>query len=295
MNKYNPENALQDFLTYLIGVKRHSSRTVKAYEYDLRVFITGVRVLGINDITREHIESYLSSIPSSDKGSTANYNRKLSALHSFFQYLEDRGFNNPTKDFKPAKNHKRQISYLTEEERSELLKTVGNKATPFYKKRDLAIFSIFLNVGIRVSELVNLELKDIELRNDGCSYIRVIRKGGSEDKLPISESVASRLSAYLGKRPNIKSNKVFLSKNQKPLSPNSVYYLVKKYLKKSGIRKEKMGPHILRHTVGVSLLKKGVDLVTIQKILGHKRLDTTSIYLHIESEDIAQAINLISI
>jgi site-specific recombinase XerD len=77
--------------------------------------------------------------------------------------------------------------------------------------------------------------------------------------------------------------------------PNSIYYLVRGYLTKAGIRKKKMGPHVLRHTVGVSLLKNGVDLVTIQKILGHKRLDTTSIYLHVEPEDIERAVKLISL
>ena len=292
------EVAKKEYLNFSAGISRFSDRTINAYDFDLSDFISYMyskEKINTSDLERGDIEALLANIHHSVSGSTANYNRKLSSLRSFFKFLVKHGLNNnPVEDFKPTKNHTRQISYLTEIERERLIETIKNKATPFYRNRDLAIISLFLTVGIRVSELTNLKVSDIDFSDKETNYIRVLRKGGSEDRLPISELVAGRIKSYLKKRKE-NSNEVFLSKRSRPLKSNSVYYLVKEYLKKAGIQKTKMGPHILRHTTAVSLLKKGVDLMTISKILGHKRLDTTSVYLHVEPEDIERAINLISI
>ncbi|OGM12729.1 hypothetical protein A2141_01985 [Candidatus Woesebacteria bacterium RBG_16_40_11] len=299
MSSYKLETAINGFLGYLRSVKRLSNRTIKAYQYDLTSFLGYFRdnnVLDIEDISKEHINQYLSCITLSKTGSTANYNRKLSCIRSFYNYLGQKGFNKAfIEEYRPVKNHSRQISYLTEVEKKKFIDTVKYHSTPFYKIRDLSIISLFLNTGIRVSELVNLRIDDIDFRKEGFSYIRITRKGGSEETLPLSNEVAKRIQKYLKKRPQIKERRVFIGRKGTNLQANSIYYLVKKYLRKADINKKKMGPHMLRHTVGVSLLKKGVDLFTIQKILGHKRLDTTSVYLHVEPEDIERAINLITI
>jgi len=297
-NEISLDEAKIHYLDFSSGISRYSERTVRAYDFDLSDFVKYMnsrKIFKISDLDKSEIEIFLASIPRPESGSTANYNRKLSSLRSFFKYLVRHGLkDNPVEDFKPTKNHIRQISYLSEDERKKLIYVVENETTPFYRNRDLAIISLFLTLGIRVSELTNLKVSDIEFSHEGLSYIRVRRKGGNEDRLPISELVAERIKNYLHKRKNFSDN-VFMSKKGSPLRPNSVYYLVKEYLNKAGIHKKKMGPHILRHTVGVSLLRRGIDLMTISRILGHKHLDTTSVYLHIEPQDMEKAINLISI
>lgn len=288
-----------EFINYMYGIVRLSEKTVKAYKFDLKYFVEFMLKNGkanVFEIQKEDIEAFLATIPHSKSGSMANYNRKVFSLRSFFKFLERRGLkDNPTNEFKPTKDHIRQISYLSEVERQELIEAVQRTATRFYKLRDLAIISLFLNVGIRVSELTGLEIKDIDLRDEGVSYIKVNRKGGSQDRLPISQQVAVRIKAYLAKRGSSSESSLFLGRRGTVIRSNTVYHLVRMYLRRAGIKKEKMGPHILRHTVGVSLLRKGVDLVTIQRILGHKKLDTTSIYLHIEPEDIERAVELTGI
>lgn len=297
-NKLELEEMVKQFLNYLNGVARFSDRTVLAYRYDLSSLVRFMKNTGIKDVAeiqRSDIEAFLAHIPHSDTGSVANYNRRLSSLRSFFKFLIRHGLeNNPTEEFLPTKNHVRQISYLNENERVNLMDTIKNQATPFYRNRDLAIISLFLTTGMRVSELTNLKINDIDFKNERDSYLVVRRKGGSEDRLPIPELVANRIKKYLQKR-KVNSEEVFLSKRGESLKPNSVYYMVRKYLRKAGIQKKKMGPHILRHTVAVSLLKRKVDLMTISRLLGHRRLDTTAVYLHIEPQDIENAVNLISI
>lgn len=290
-------NNINEFLKYKTNVENLASRSYKAYEHDLQesflpFLITHNRRV-VSEITSLDIEEYLTHIKQRSKtGSVANRNRKLASIKSFFKYLQIKGIaQNIIGDIKPIKNRTKIISYLTETEKEQLLNTVERVATPFYKARDIAILKLFLNTGVRVSELINLQMQDIEFHSKGISYIRIKRKGGNEAQLPINYKTMYAIRAYLAKRKDIETSiYVFLSKNNKQLETNSVYHLVKHYLHKAGIEKRKWGPHILRHTVGVSLRRRGIDIATIQLLLGHKKLETTAIYLNVESQDLVKAV-----
>lgn len=293
-------NYIHDFLHYKANVENLATRSYEAYEHDLLnsflPFLNSRSIHDITQITQRDIEDYLTQVKISSKtGSVANRNRKLASIQSMFVFLQKREITqNVVMDIKPLKTHAKIISYLTESEKEHLEHTVENKATPFYKARDIAIFKLFLCTGIRVSELTNLRIQDLELHSKGISYIHVRRKGGNEVQLPINNKAAYAIKMYLAKRKDTNATApVFVSKNNNPLEPNSVYHLVKHYLREASISKKKWGPHILRHTVGVSLRRRGVDIATIQNLLGHKKLETTAIYLNVEPQDLEKAVQLL--
>lgn len=294
-------NQIIEFLSYKSDLENASSKTKLAYLHDLMSkflpFLEKRHILDAASVSQKEIEDFLLEVKNGSKnGSTSNMNRKLACIKSFFGFLQKRNRvkNNPAADIKSPKNHTTAISYLSEDEQIKLITAVKETATPYYRSRDLAILKLFLGTGIRVSELVNLKIKDIEFRTKGTGYIRIKRKGGDENLIPVNLKVLFAIKTYLDKRDNLKPEEfVFLSKNNQQMRQNTIYHLVKHYLQSAGIEKRKWGPHILRHTVGVTLRRKGVDIATIQHLLGHKKLETTSIYLNVESQDLEKAVQLL--
>ncbi|KKS96366.1 MAG: tyrosine recombinase XerD subunit, integrase/recombinase XerD [Candidatus Gottesmanbacteria bacterium GW2011_GWA2_43_14] len=301
MKKNSLHNQIVEFLSYKYDLENASSKTKLAYLHDLLgkflPFLEKRSIFDASAITQKDIEDFLLEVKNHSKnGSTANMNRKLACIKSFFNFLLKRNKvkNNPASEIKSPKNHSTAISYLSEDEQVRLITTVKETATPFYRDRDLAILKLFLGTGIRVSELINLKVKEIEFRTKGTGYIRVKRKGGDENLVPVNLKVLFAIKTYLGKRQELKPEQyVFLSKNLQQMRQNTVYYLVKHYLHAAGIEKKKWGPHILRHTVGVTLRRRGVDIATIQHLLGHRKLETTSVYLNVESQDLEKAVQLL--
>jgi site-specific recombinase XerD len=167
---------------------------------------------------------------------------------------------------------------------------VRRVATPYYLARDFAIVSTFLGTGVRLSELVGLTLTNIEVQSAQAS-IRVRGKGNKERIIPLNVEVAESLRKYLTTRPEVPTRNLFVSRLGNALGTGSVYHLIKRYLKEAGIKKEKVGVHSLRHTFGASLLNSGANLVVIQELLGHRKLETTRRYLHINNVDLRNAVD----
>lgn len=293
-------NYINEFIQFKANVENRQPETCGAYRYDLqKVFLPFLSKRGINsilEIKEIDIEEFLTLIKQrSITGSVSNRNRKLASIQAFYTFLQKKGItHNIISDIKPLRNHAKVISYLSESEKDHLLETVENSSTPFYKFRDIAVFKLFLCTGIRVSELTNLQIQDIEFHSKGMSYIHIQRKGGNEVQLPINTKAVYAIKIYLAKRKDTSpTSPAFTSKNNKKLEPNSVYHLVKHYLQEAEISKRKWGPHILRHTVGVSLRRRGIDIATIQNLLGHKKLETTAIYLNVEPQDLEKAVQLL--
>ena len=182
----------------------------------------------------------------------------------------------------------KEPSYLNEQEYKKLIDTIEKNASPFFKLRDLAIISLFVGTGIRVSELVGLHINDVDLLN---KEIKVKRKRNKEQTIPFSENVKDRLSEYLKTRPKTQEPYLFVSKIRRGLKQNSVYSIVKKYLLKAGIEKSKQGPHVLRHTCFTLLLRKDVHPVVIQHLAGHSSFDTTRRYLHLNNKQVRDAVD----
>jgi len=179
-------------------------------------------------------------------------------------------------------------SYFTEIEYLHLLNTVREYAPPKCLKRDLAIVSLFLGTGIRRSELVNLDLNDVNLKE---GIIKVIRKGGDQQLVEMGPDVVKTLKEYSGERGS-KAGPFFISNRGKRINETTVYYLVKKYLYFSDL---KGSVHSLRHTCFTELARKGVSFPVIQAIAGHRRAETTSRYTHTQETDRRKAVKLIKL
>lgn len=284
---------ITQFLNYITVERGFSPRTVEAYRHDLGKFIEFLERSGnpdITTITKDDVRKFLSQKARTNGAVTRA--RKLSSIKSFFKYLGREGIvsANPVSDIEAPKLPEKEPSYLTKEEYKDLIVAVKKEATPFYLSRDVAIVMLLLRTGIRLSELAGLTLDKVNL-NNGSSAIKVRGKGNKERIIPLADEAAQALDKYLTHRPEVQSRHLFISRLGEELRPRSVYHLVKKYLNAAGIKKEKVAVHSLRHTFAASLLRNDTNLVVIQALLGHKKLETTRRYLHIEDVNLRNAVD----
>ncbi len=294
---------IDGFLRYLDMERGFSQRTVSAYAYDLAKFSEFAvmrigEVCNVEDIDPYLIRTYLQFLANTGYkkcNMAVSRGRKLATLKSFFKYLLAEGSvkGDPTMQLKMPRTKQKEPSYLTEPEYKRLLKAVKNNATKYFKQRDVAIVNILLGMGLRLSELVELNIGDV---NFDDRTIKATRKGNQERILPANKEVMMSIQRYLKTRKNRETqHPLFLSKRNQRIDNASVWRVVKKYLKQAGIEKEKLSPHTLRHTFATTLLKQGENLLTIKKLLSHRNLRTTERYLHINDQDLRSAVGKIDL
>ena len=306
---------LRDFLIYHETIKGQSPRTISEYYLDLRMFLRFIKLMRsempihtrlddipIKDIDADYIGtittsevfdflSYLANdrtpnpdAPVPDYGIEASSRaRKLSAIKSFYKYLTMRTKQleeNPVADLEYPKLRKSLPKYLTLEQSSALLQAVSGPN----EKRDYAILMIFLNCGIRRSELVGLNLTDVYE-----DRLRVVGKGNKERFVYFGSACRKAIDAYLPERNKkvLTDNRaLFGSRDGNRISVTAVHRLVKKALLQAGLDATQFSAHKLRHTAATMMLSGGVDVKTVQEVLGHENLNTTQIYTHIESTEL---------
>ena len=309
---------LRDFLTYHETIKGQSQKTISEYYLDLRMFLRFIKLMRgdmplntrlddidikdvdiefIRSITTSDIFDFLSYLandrvvnpdsPAPEYGisSTARA-RKLSAIKSFYKYLTVRTKQlqeNPVADLEYPKLRKSLPRYLTLEQSAALLKAVSGQNG----KRDYAILMLFLNCGIRRSELVGLNLTDVYE-----DRIRVVGKGNKERIVYFGAACRKAIDAYLVERNQkvLTDNRaLFGSRDGNRISVTAVHRLVKKALLQAGLDATQFSAHKLRHTAATMMLSGGVDVKTVQEVLGHENLNTTQIYTHIENTELKVA------
>ena len=319
MKKYTDcPQVLRDFLAYHENIKAQSPRTISEYYLDLRMFLRFIKLMRndmpvnsdlniipikdididyIRTITTSEIFDFLSYLAndrepnpeaySPTKGiSPTSRSRKLSAIKSFYKYLTIRTkqlSDNPVADLEYPKLRKSLPKYLTMSESAALLKSVSG----MNQKRDYAILMLFLNCGIRRSELVGLNINDVYE-----DRIRVIGKGNKERFVYFGSSCRKAIDAYLPERNKqvLTDNRaLFGSRDHKRISVSAVHRLVKKALLQAGLDPDQYSAHKLRHTAATMMLSGGVDVKTVQEVLGHENLNTTQIYTHIENTELKLA------
>ncbi len=319
MRKYaDIPQILRDFLTYHETIKGQSQLTISEYALDLRMFLrfmklmrndmpvsTDLETIDIRDVDIAFIReiktsdifdflSYLASdrplnpdSPAADLGvSPTTRARKLSAIKSFYKYLTVRTKQlqeNPVADLEYPKLRKSLPKYLTLEQSSALLRSVSGQN----QKRDYAILMLFLNCGIRRSELVGLNLTDVYE-----DRIRVVGKGNKERFVYFGSACRKAIDAYLPERHKkvLSDNRaLFGSRDNNRISVAAVHRLVKKALLQAGLDASQFSAHKLRHTAATMMLSGGVDVKTVQEVLGHENLNTTQIYTHIENTELKLA------
>jgi len=281
----------EKFLHWLEFEKGRSKKTISAYDFELVRFTDYFKKQEINSIKKiekKHIRNFLSNL--SNTNGKQGRARALSSIKSFLKYLVRENYLESDPSFgidTPKINHK-VPSYFTETEYLHLLNTIREYAALKCLKRDLAIISLFLGTGIRRSELINLDLNDVNLKQ---GTIKVIRKGGDQQLVEMGPDVIKALKEYLETRGG-KAGPFFISNRGKRIDEATVYYLVKKYLYFADL---KGSPHSLRHTCFTELARKGTPFPVIQAIAGHKRAETTSRYTHTQEDDRREAVKLIKL
>lgn len=289
---------ITSFLSYLQMEKGYSIHTVRNYEGDLRQFIRFVatkkgtqgNISDINLIDYKLIRSYLGEL--FDRCRRTTIARKLSALKSFFRFLELRGFCpiNPASEIATPKQEKHIPTYIPIDEMFALLQKPDREKESGL--RDVSILELLYSSGLRVSELVNLNLEHLDLK---ARLVRVSGKGGKERVLPVGRKAIAALSEYLEHTAQQRQKAgyrrdqgpLFLNYRGGRLSARSVHRLVKRYSLECGITTE-ISPHTIRHTFATHLLDGGADLRSIQELLGHVNLSTTQKYTHVSIDKLME-------
>lgn len=315
MTNYRTEapEILRDFLAYHETIKAHSPRTVDEYYLDLRNFFRYLKrvrdpdlqdkeldEISIQDVDLDFVKkvtltdiydymTYLSRDRVRNSNSrdaeyglnAASRARKIATIRSFYHYLTNKVHlidQNPVKDIDSPKLKKSLPKYLTLDESVQLLESVEGKN----QERDYCILTLFLNCGLRISELVGLNLNDIQ-----DDALRILGKGNKVRIVYLNEACKQALEQYLAVRRPITGrdkNALFLSTRNERISRSGVHALVKKHLSEAGLDATQYSSHKLRHTAATLMLQNGVDVKAVQEVLGHDHLNTTEIYTHIDND-----------
>ncbi len=278
---------IDDYLNYLLLEKRLAINTKESYAFDLECFYEYFKNYDVNAMKEEDLVKYLKYLKEEKKLSSRSIERHLTTLRGFFKYLVKMDILNYdiTKNIDNLKISKYLPMTLTQEEVDILLDI---PLTDAFSYRTKAMLELMYGSGLRVSELVNLALNDIDLYNN---TILIAGKGNKERIVPLGEYAKEYLMDYLNirssliKRKNGNPDKLFLNNHGKPITRNGFNFLLNNLLKEKGIEKN-VTPHTLRHSFATHMLDNGADLRTIQELLGHSDIVTTRIYTHISKKQI---------
>ncbi len=298
---------VRDFLMYIQVVRGESKVTGEDYYFDLRTFFKYMKIkkCGVADVPFEQIDiididiDFIRKITLSDiyeflfflenvrKNSARSRSRRISCLRTFFKYLTNKAnllTDNPIEELDSPSLPKSLPRYLNLEDSVKLLESVEGPN----KQRDFAILTIFLNCGLRLSELVNLNLSDVK-----GEFITVNGKGNKQRSIFLNDACRDAIEDYLKIRPRDglrDRDALFVSRNRARISPKTVQWLVKKHLNAAGLSDQKLSTHKLRHTAATLMHRHGnVDIRVLQEILGHENLGTTQIYTHVDNDQVRAA------
>ena len=301
-SKQNPK-ILQDFLIYITVIQGKAKRTRAEYEYDLSLFLRFLTCMSenvdfeqietidikhidaefIKGITLEDIYMFLEYCETYRGNGNSSKARKVASIRAYFKYLYKKKkvlTVNPAEELETPKKGKRNPIYLTIDE-VDVLKT-GIRKTHYL--RDYCIVTLFLNCGLRISELCGINTTDIN-----GDVLKVIGKGNKEREVYLNEACLCAIDEYINYEREIRENiadakALFLSQKGTRLTPRTVQQLIKNLNERSGLGKEKLSPHKLRHTMATLSYQNGADILSLQQILGHSSVATTQIYTQSNSE-----------
>ena len=317
INVYPP--IFREFATYKTVIQGRSPATVEDYLSDLSLFfrvykhlrdhrgtpldeipIDDIDVKFLESVTRSEVYAVFNYLVNERGNKTCARARKLSALRSFYKYLtvtEHYFENNPVRDIESPKQSQKLPKYLTLDECIQLLQTIASDTESPTRDRDFAMVTLFLNCGMRLSELVGISLNDIDRE---MVSLRVIGKGSKERIIYLNDACRAALHAYLPVRaatadrirPEDKQALFLSTRRNQRISQKTVQYIVYKYLDMAGLGHKKLSTHKLRHTAATLMYQSGsVDVRVLKDILGHEQLNTTQIYTHVSDESMQRAMD----
>lgn len=283
----NLEELTEEFLRYLLIDKGYSNNTIESYKRDLLNFLEYNKNKNINDITNKELKGYIKNL-SNKNLNEKSIARNISCLKSFYKFLiiEKITIQNPAESLFIPKTKKSLPTTLTEE---EVFKLLDINLIDNFSYRNKAMLELMYGSGLRVSELINLKLQDVDLNQD---IVRIFGKGSKERIIPLGEYATEALKEYINKYRSSMLKKynndyLFLNNHGNQMTRQGFFKIIKGIAKEKNINKS-LSPHTLRHSFASHLLKYGADLRTIQELLGHSDISTTQIYTHITNEQLKQ-------
>ena len=318
INREDNPDFLNSFLDYTVTILNKSPNTIKEYNYDLATFLKFIKVhfkmtdeenfsnITIKDmsidtlkkIKLDDIHAFLSYLTNTYHSKATTRARKVSSIRVFFNYLCAKANLieiNPAQNLETPKLDRRLPKYLSLEDSIKLLDVTSNEDNRIYQ-RDYAIITLFLNCGMRLAELVGINIQDIDFSENRMT---VIGKGNKERAVYLNKACVHAVNEYLAVRPKegIKTDKLnsknalFLSERKERISRRTVQNIVDKELKAAGLDTNKYSVHKLRHTAATLMYQYGnVDIRALQEVLGHESISTTEIYTHVANEQARDAI-----
>ena len=311
MNSY--PMILMDFLDYLETIKGRSSNTVKEYAYDINLMIKyiiarkqNIKLKSFDDIVQIDssdvdlnffknidvidLHSFMGFLDHNRSNGSSTRSRKTSSIRTFYKYLiniRKLDIINPAELLDSPKKNIRQPVYLTLDESLDLLKVILREKDEEIKARDYCITVLFLNCGMRLSELSSINIDHIK-----TNTLRVIGKGNKERTVYLNDMCLDALDNYLKIRPEIDNDALFISKKRNRMSNRAIQYRIEHYLKAGGFDTSIYSVHKLRHTAATLMYQYGnVDIKVLQEILGHESVSTTQIYTHVDNNSLRSAVN----
>ena len=285
---YKEDHNLGSFFTFLYVEKGLSKNTVDAYKNDLNYFLSWLNKINIQDyknVTETVINDYVAHLFKNGLKSSS-VNRKISSLKSFYLFLIKKKLISlsPLSEVITPKKEQYLPSSMSEDEVEQLLQSPNIELD--IETRDKAMIEMLYATGMRISELINLKMIDIDIER---SVLKVLGKGSKERLVPFGEKASDSLSYYLKKRKKSSAKEVFLSNRGKKMTRTGFWQRIKIYLSREGL-KDTISPHTLRHAFATHLLNRGADLRSVQLLLGHSDLSTTQIYTHIAKQRLGEVL-----
>lgn len=298
---------IRDFLTYHRTIQGHSHKTIDEYYLDLRTFFRFIKMekgftptntvfeeITISDVdlslarsvTLADVYAFMDYLDRDRSLGAPTRARKVATIRSFYKYLTSKAKlidENPMRDLDSPRLKKTLPRYLDLDQCIQLLESVDEPN----RVRDYCILTLFLNCGMRISELVSLNITDVRE-----NQIRVLGKGNKERILFLNEACRSAVDEWLDVRSHCAAadpSALFITRKHTRMTKDAVHYMVKQRLKKAGLDSSLYSSHKLRHTAATLMLQNGVDVRTLQEVLGHDNLNTTQIYTHVDNENLRAA------
>lgn len=311
MNSY--PMILMDFLDYLETIKGRSSNTVKEYAYDINLMIKyiiarkqNIKLKSFDDIINIDssdvdlnffknidvidLHSFMGFLDHNRSNGSSTRSRKTSSIRTFYKYLiniRKLDIINPAELLDSPKKNIRQPVYLTLDESLDLLKVILREKNEEIKARDYCITVLFLNCGMRLSELSSINIDHIK-----TNTLRVIGKGNKERTVYLNDMCLDAIDNYLKIRPEIDNDALFISKKRNRMSNRAIQYRIEHYFEIGGFDTSIYSVHKLRHTAATLMYQYGnVDIKVLQEILGHESVSTTQIYTHVDNNSLRNAVN----
>ena len=279
------DHFIDSFLDSLYIEKGLSNNTVSSYKNDIKSFLLWLDKKSFNplNINASDANSYVSKL-FGDGLKSSSVNRKISAIKSFYIFLQKKKIimKSPIADIVMPKQEKYLPVSMSEEEVERLLNSPDLNIQ--IERRDKAMIEVLYATGIRISELTNLKLTDLDVNR---SVLKVFGKGSKERLVPFGEKAAESINLYLKDRKDLKSKEIFLSNRGTKISRGAFWQRIKIYIKRANL-KISISPHTLRHAFATHLLNRGADLRSVQILLGHSDLSTTQIYTHIAKQRLGE-------